>query len=333
MSLISLTRADGPLHAALAEAEIAALVAAAFGEQARVRSCRPLPGGLFNTSYELWIDHPVLHVMLRAAPTDQDALHAFERQMMRREPAIAHLMSSAGIPVPEILWIDSSRRVVPRDCIFLRYIDGVPLSHPSIPAQAKPRLFRQLGEYARRLHGIRASAFGWPMDDGIVGSGTWDVVFGGWLRAIADQSRLHDVLADDDLGRMERLLCRDAELFRQVDQPCLVHNDLWEPNVLVKETQSGWTIATIIDSDRAMFADREFEWNLWWWNYADFHAGYVIAVDPSRQATRRRQWYELTVRLLIAYVFGAQYHDRAKQDAELVPVRALLDSLTPSMTP
>lgn len=55
------------------------------------------------------------------------------------------------------------------------------------------------------------------------------------------------------------IFIKNKDLFDQVTRPVLVHNDLWEANVLVHQENGELNIAAIIDGDRSMFADREFE--------------------------------------------------------------------------
>lgn len=50
---------------------------------------------------------------------------------------------------------------------------------------------------------------------------------------------------------------RQTGIFTNKIKPALVHNDLWEPNILVRPGADGWHIAVLIDGDRAMFADPE----------------------------------------------------------------------------
>ena len=123
--------------------------------------CTPARGGLFNTSYLIDLSHPRQKVVLRVAPSNQAVLVDFEKRMMAAEPAIGAMMRAAGVPVPEVLWIDTSHQVIARDYILLEYVDALPMNAPSVPESAKPALRRELGQYTRRIHQIRGKRFGW----------------------------------------------------------------------------------------------------------------------------------------------------------------------------
>jgi aminoglycoside phosphotransferase (APT) family kinase protein len=284
------------------------LARAAFGAGAEPVRIDPLHRGLFNTSYYVETRNPRVRAILRIAPAKRELLLEYEKSMMAAEPAIYDMMRRAGAPVPPVLWIDTSHIRLSRDCMFMEWVDAVPLDHASVPAEAKPGLMQELGEYAKCIHSVKGERFGWPAPDGGArGSIRWADVLGGLIRELCDKSHERGMVSETEAIRIQDLWRGHEHFFLDIQSPRLVHNDLWEANVLVAPYGRGWHIAALIDGDRAMFADREYEWNLWWWNDTAFIRGYGTPLDPSPEAAARRKWYKLILLLFCAYQWKIQF--------------------------
>ncbi|WKL05159.1 hypothetical protein Q0F98_30630 [Paenibacillus amylolyticus] len=85
---------------------------------------------------------------------------------------------------------------------------------------------------------------------------------------------------------------------------------MWEANVLVHQENGELNIAAIIDGDRSMFADREFEAILSSESVA-FHEGYNRPLDSSAEGQARR----LAYRILSSY-FNAYVHEHQVNQPE-----------------
>jgi aminoglycoside phosphotransferase (APT) family kinase protein len=304
----------------LPEVAIQAIVNNTFGDNARILLCEELTGGLFNTSYHLVTSDPDLDMVLRIAPSDKSRLLSYEQTMMMAEPVIYAMLRDAGIPVPRVFAYDSSGKIVPRDFIFVEYIEAECMDSPKIPSEAKPLLLRQLGSYLAMIHGIQGYQFGWPTEDGdIRGHQTWSEVFSFMLNEIIICCATHGIISKADVSKIETTFGTHRSLFEMVGEPRLTHNDIWAPNILACE-EGGWHIAAIIDADRAMFADREFESALWWTPEPQFWDGYGKTLDPSPEARFRRKIYELYFNLWQAFAFKVQiwnpaWHESFRQRA------------------
>jgi aminoglycoside phosphotransferase (APT) family kinase protein len=298
-----------PLYAPITDSEILAVTQAAFGSKTQLDRARPAKGGLFNTSYVIETSHPSQKAILRVAPANQAVLVGFEKTMMAAEPAIYNLMRAAGAPIPQALFIDTTHKIIPRDYIFIETIDAVPMNDPTVPESEKKLLRFELGQYMRLIHSVRGTRFGWPLASGVVrGDDRWDKMLWGFFEELLRLDVNCQELLKTDAQLIETLWNRQAGIFTNARQPALVHNDLWEPNILVRPGADGWHIAALIDGDRAMFADPEYEFALWE-NNPDVIKGYGAALDASPEAGLRRNWYKLSLALMNLYVFKAEYLD------------------------
>lgn len=308
---------------------ILAIVRATFGSGADLVRCTPICSGFFNTAYRVKTVNPELEAILRIAPPSDRPLFSYERTMMAAEPMICDMIRDAGVPVPRVLAYDGSESVIDRSFIFIEYVDSVPMNHESVPAEAKPMLMRELGECAARIHQIQGSRFGWPTPEGGVRGGEkWSDVFSGYVDELCTRLVAVDAMGGEEASTLMRGLVAQADVFDECKQPVLVHNDLWEPNLLVARQDDGFRLAAIIDADRAMFADREYEYILWDPN-PDFMEGYGILLDSSPQAILRRKYYRLSFAMFQTWFHrvqmwwdGGYEQSRAEQSRLLLEISA-----------
>ncbi|WP_340401445.1 aminoglycoside phosphotransferase family protein [Paenibacillus sp. FSL H8-0079] len=317
------------LHCTISSEMLHHLVDNNFGTATIVKNFALLQGGLFNTTYRIQLENAsYTDVILRLAPqrgemvagSASDPLFSFERTMMAAEPVVYEYYRNAGIPAPNIIACDDSGSIIPRTYMFMEFIPSKQLDHSSISETDKERLYHQLGAYTAIMHQIEGASFGWPQGDGsIKGSDQWSEV----LHSFAEETALKAAQAEYMPGVGEEITAifmKNKDLFDQVTRPVLVHNDLWEANVLVHEENGELNIAAIIDGDRSMFADREFEAILSTESVA-FHEGYNCALDPSAEGQARRLAYRILSSYFNAYVH--EYQVNQPEDGQKYRQRTL----------
>lgn len=293
--------------------ELEAVVRNVFESNTMLIRAEILGGGLFNTTYLLETEKPHARLVLRVAPIRQELLFDFERKMMSSEPLIYKLMSDHHIPCPIVVKHDNSKTIIPREYLVTEYLEGsVTLNSEKIPEDVKPKLWFDVGQYTARIHGITGSRFGWVNPDGSIrGSNHWAETLLDYIEEIVRRISQHAVFDEPTIQIFHDLFTSNRSLFEIKDQPSLVHNDIWGPNVLAKPYDGEWQVAAIIDADRAMFADRDSEFLLW---NPDSNAvrGYGRTLDMSKEAILRRHFYKLKHNFFDAYVHKVQYNNEAE---------------------
>ncbi|MBN1564523.1 MAG: phosphotransferase, partial [Anaerolineae bacterium] len=130
-----LENVQSPLVEPVTESDLLMMLRATLDPEIEIVEQRQLTGGLFNTSYYLATRHPDHAIILRIAPaaSKHNTLFDYEKTMMAAEPAIYDLMRGVGIPVPDVLAIDTAQRVIPRHYILLDYLKTTPMNDPAVP--------------------------------------------------------------------------------------------------------------------------------------------------------------------------------------------------------
>ncbi|WP_314585116.1 aminoglycoside phosphotransferase family protein [Paenibacillus terrigena] len=295
------------LYAPVTDEEIIAIAKDTFGSDCCVQHISLLKGGLFNTTYFFETEVPVGKWVLRLAPQDLEHLYSFEKQMMAVEPHIYNLLQAENIPSSHVIRYDDSGRLISRPYLLIEFIDSIQLNDPSITPEEYARLKEELGRYTRQIHGITSDRFGWPQRDGTVrGYTSWSRMLMELSAEVAEKCRAHQVFEEKVLNEFTSIFSANFELFDEIKVPSLVHNDLWDPNVLVRRDEDGELhIAALIDADRAVYADREYEFILYE-NHASFMKGYGYELSMDLRPRARRTAYQMMLSFLCTFVYEVQ---------------------------
>ena len=284
--------------------EVFAMIRASFGSQTEITHCQQMRGGHYNTLYDIKTENPDHHVVLRIAPSSDLPLRKYERTMMLAEPHMYDLLNKAGVPTGKILVTDGSRTIIDRDYLIMDFIEAVPAYHESVPEDVRPIMMRKAGEYLRIMHGITSDKFGWVMPDGSIrGSESWAEVFGELMVETYTNCKDAGIISSDQSDTALECYWSHRDIFDEVKTPAFVHNDLWSPNIMVKEKDGEWQIEAIIDADRSIFADREFEFAVWDNGDKDLLAGYGMSTDKSPNAVLRRRFYTMQLYMQYAWFY------------------------------
>ncbi|GAB4006145.1 hypothetical protein GCM10029992_56000 [Glycomyces albus] len=119
------------------------------------------------------------------------------------------------------------------------------------------RVRADVGALCAKITGVTDDQFGYPFRDGHTRSRRWSESF---------LSIIDDVLADAvkfdrdrdlsrPIGEIRDLFLAHAPLLDAVAVPALVHFDLWDGNVFIREEAGRWVVEGVIDGERALWGD------------------------------------------------------------------------------
>lgn len=307
------------LYKELAEQELAAVIDTAL--HTKICASRLLTGGLFNTTY-LVDTQNCGKVVLRAGPVNRHLLMPFEHRLMEAENLVYEACRKKKIPVSEVLAMDLSKTVIDRDYMIVRYIPSRPLNEVELPETDRTRIYEDIGKATAQMHTISAPRFGRIVD---VNEGKG---FEKWSDCMLDELGAWESIASEcglfNAGEREDVRALFTEAVPYLDEihtPGLVHTDLWLGNVLMSTDTPRPEFAAIIDADRALWGDVDFEFSSIHWMLEEeaFWKGYGRKLSMDENSRIRRGIYHLLSRLWNGYVFLKEYNqpEQAEEERQL----------------
>lgn len=296
------------LYLELTQKELSELVSEALHTE--MYSSRLLTGGLFNTTY-LLETLKYGHVVLRVGPVNRHLLMPFEHRLMEAEEQVYTLCAQYGVPASVILAVDTSKRLLDRDFMFVRYIPSKPMSEMVLNLQDKARICRDIGIATAKLHHIQASRFGRIAE--VKDGGGFPL----WSEALLHE--LHQwesvgiptaLFTESEHDEIRMLFEKAAPYLDEIKEPHLVHTDLWLGNILIRTDTEKPQFAAIIDADRAIWGDPAFEFSSIRWTYKEesFWEGYGRTLSTTRADRIRVGIYNLLNRIWNSYVYLREYN-------------------------
>lgn len=283
------------------------LVKAAFGAKTAVIHSSVLTGGFFNTAYDLELSNGK-SVILKIAPAVETATLSYEKDIMRTEVEALRLVADKGVaPVPAVYYFDESLKLSPSPFFFMEKIEGKPYSDvkESLSILERDTIETELGRYNYLFNEIKGERFGIFGQRSVGEGNSWRETFT-WLMQslLADAEKLGAQLpasTDEIMHEVSKVL----PALDVVTEPRLVHWDLWNGNVFVKDG----SIVSLIDWERALWGDvlmeyyfRHFE------NSASFLKGYGADYDRTNEYERIKL-YDLYLDLILAIECYSRKYD------------------------
>jgi aminoglycoside phosphotransferase (APT) family kinase protein len=252
----TINRTEGAFQEPVTSDQLLAMCRRAFGSHVRVRSAQELGGGLYNSTFSVDIgqERPVV---LRIAPEPRKQWRS-ERELMRNEYASVPFFASVSAMMPRVLFADWSHEIAGRDYIWQTMLDGVP-AHEALhtyPTTTWSGFYEQVGTIAKTIHNVRGKRFG-----RICGP-HYDT----WSEAVVHT--LEETICDlesagfeaDDVRNALSIVAHHKAIFDEINEPRLLHGDLWVPNLMLQPGTSEPTIIGILDHDRSSWGDPMADW-------------------------------------------------------------------------
>jgi len=290
--------------------------------------CELLSGGMFNTTYLVTFQSGK-KVVLRVGPINRRLLLPFEENLMRAEEYVYNLCKTINIPVSNVVVCDSTKTVVDRDYMIVDYIESVALSNLDVPENISNELYEKVGFFAKQLHTVANNQFG-RVSEIIQGKGfdKWSECLKSEVEKFILKVRNINIYSENDLKRINGAFVKYTSLFDEIENPHLVHADLWAGNILVSQKDDKYAVAAIIDADRAVFGDVEFEFASGWMINDAFLTGYGQSLSNEKNTVIRRKMYALIYSLNDSYICLAQYNNAQNSNNCRNTALQLLDELS-----
>lgn len=278
---------------------------AAFPDK-EVTFIKELTEGMCNVTYQVGLDDGT-ECILKIATRDGQGRMSNEVNLMEAEVRAMELVKKSGlVKVADIYYYDCSKTICDSDYFFMEKLEGdnYILVKESLSPKEAAQINYETGQIARKLTGITNKQFGFL---GAVQKfdRLYNFVYRMLWNLIEDARKAEVVLGVDEKGLLDKL-AQDKSCFDEVTQSTLVHWDMWEGNIFVKEGH----VAGVIDWERAMwgeaYMDDRFRKHT---RGEDFLRGYGQTVFSPSEMTRIT-WYDIILYLtMMIEVTYRQYDD------------------------
>jgi len=270
--------------------------------------------GWANSAYVLELDDG-RKAVLKASPSSQIKLMRCETGQMKAEVEVMKRFErSEDVPVPRIYAYDTSKELIPVDYFVMEFIEGKPLNQikETMNAEQLNGIYRRLGEINRRINEVSGTRFGFYTRPSV---GSWRDAFAEMIGGVIADGRDAGVEWPIDLAELERRIEARLDVLKEVSEPRLLHWDLWDGNVFVKDGQ----VSGIVDFERAIWGDPLMEYYFGRFHVTDaFMEGYGMPPLTPAQIERRKL-YDLYLDLILHVEctyrqYGNQDHVRWARD-------------------
>ena len=302
-----------------------AMAAAAFPHK-QLLEAKELTEGMFNAAYRMDFADGTAAVAKIAAGSAGGFL-SNEVNLMAAEVAAMELLRKEGVPyVPRVYYSDFSRSLCSGPFFIMEMMPGGSLFalRDEIAEETRRRVLFEAGQLQRRLTEVRGEGFGLLGDERRFAA-LYDMLVYMFTNLLGDAARisLDFGFAPEELWAR---LARDRAAFDAVTRPSLVHWDMWEGNIFVKEGR----LSGVIGWERAMWADPFMDDRFRTRNHNPaFMEGYGVK-EFSAAERRRIHWYDLFLCVtMMTETFYRQYENAEDEIRWLTPqVQAAWEALS-----
>lgn len=259
--------------------------------------------GLFNAAYQVTFQHG-RKAVLKIAPAPEMPVMRYEKGIMRAEVAAMKLVrENTDVPVPTVYFSDLSRTLCESDYFFMEFLEGERFDQikARLSEEETRRLETSIGRYNSRVNQISGQKFG-PLAQPEKQRASWKEAFLLLADDLLKDGEEHSVSLPLSYRDLHAIFEEYGDCLKEVTQPRLVHWDLWDGNVLVKNGK----ISGILDLERALWGDPLMEYYFsGQYDNAAFLQGYGQNPTLPPHEGVRRTLYNLYLYLvmLIEYAF------------------------------
>lgn len=228
--------------------------------------------------------HPSMRLAIKLAGKEAPYAYPFDRTAYWHQI----VRERTSIPMPEIVAVDVSYAVYPWRYLIKTFIPGDVWAdvRGKLQGEDLKQAYNQIGQAVGELHQIIFEHFG-DVDQANDGNFFMTLI----ERVAANIG--HKAIREEFLALLEA----NQNLFRNVTQPRLCHEDLHPYNILFHQSAGEWQLATILDFDKAWAGHHEIDLakvELWMGMTGDgFWERYSQIMTLDDGYAQRRPFYQL----------------------------------------
>lgn len=266
-----------------------------------------LTEGMCNAAYKLTYEDGFKTILKISSPI-KTGFMTNECNLMEAEVKAMKLVAeNTDIKVAAVYRYDTTRKLCDGDYFFMESLEGTSWISviDSLGEEINSQLRMEVGKLQKRLSGVIGDKFGLLGDHIHQFDNLYEFIYF-LINNVLNDAEKRDVVIGVPKDEILDKLARDKAFFEVIETPTLVHWDMWEGNIFVKEGH----ISGIIDWERAMwgepFMDDRFRYHN---RHNDFLKGFGIN-ELSEDELRRIYWYDILLYLtMMTEVTYREYED------------------------
>ncbi|SHL58385.1 Predicted kinase, aminoglycoside phosphotransferase (APT) family [Anaerocolumna jejuensis DSM 15929] len=238
----------------LTEEQIKMLVNKNFGNNCIIKNIKELKGGMFNSAY--LIEAEGNNLVLKVSVGPDTPLLSYEKDIMAREIEVYQIITDkTEIPVPKVLAVDFSKRLISSNYFFMTALQGNAMNTltKKLKVENKDKLKEELARYFAQLHQVKGVYFGYFTEDSKYRFSTWREGFLHMTDMILNDGKKLQIALPYE--RIEKVLKETAHYLDGIMEPALVDYDLWAGNVFLIQEGEEYKVEGILDFERAFWGD------------------------------------------------------------------------------
>lgn len=256
-----------------------------------------LHGGACSAVFALSFDIPPKEAVVKLAD------HSFLYEIA----GLNYLRRHTQLRVPEPYWHRPGGEVLPAGVLVIERLPGVSLEQARASQQEPIYLDEQLADILLELHSHQRETYGSVGEDDEENV-RWLDGFGPLIEDWFEEGKSR--LTGRSIEVIPHLLRAMPQVLADAGPPTLVHGDIWDANVIVKQENGRWVVTGLVDPD-ARYADVEYELaylEVFKTVTQEFFRRYREARPMRPGYQTRRQYYWLNTLLLHVVCFGHQHY-------------------------
>ena len=275
----------------------------------QVTEIKELTEGMCNVTYSIAFSDGSESI-LKVAAKDRSGNTSNEVNLMRAEVAAMKLVAEkCSFKVADVQYYDTSNTICDGNYFFMEKLEGDNF-HFVKEKMSEEEIFaigKELGRISRELSTIQNPDFGFLGEDTRYES-LYAFVKQMLTNLISDAERRNvDILYDGRtlLDQLEK----EESAFREVKKASLVHWDMWEGNVFVKDGR----VSGIIDWERAMWGEPFMDDRFRMHNRDKYFLEGFGQTSFSEDELKRLRWYDIILYLtMMIEVFYREFEDKGQ---------------------
>lgn len=275
----------------------------------QVTEIKELTEGMCNVTYSLSFSDGSESI-LKVAAKDRSGNTSNEVNLMRAEITAMKLVAEkCSFKVADVQYYDTSNTICDGNYFFMEKLEGdnFHFVKEKMSEEESSAIGKELGKISRELSTIQNPDFGFLGEDT-----RYDSLFAfvkQMLTNLISDAKKRDIDILYDGRTLLDQLEKEESAFEEVKKASLVHWDMWEGNVFVKDGR----VSGIIDWERAMWGEPFMDDRFRMHNRDKYFLEGFGQTSFSEDELKRLRWYDIILYLtMMIEVFYREFEDKGQ---------------------